>query len=172
MSYISVDIESDGPIIGKNSMICFGAIVVEPSLSKTFYGQVKPISNYYTPSVIEISGFTREQHMEFDDPQPVMNEFLEWIKENSKGKPVLVSDNNGYDAGWINWYFYTFIGYNPFGWSSRRIGDMFSGFYNNPFYRWKKHRITKHTHHPVDDAKGNAEALLYLQSQGFKIDLR
>ena len=34
-----------------------------------------------------------------------------------------------------------------------------------------KHRKTKHTHHPVDDAMGNAEALLYLKSQGFQIEL-
>jgi hypothetical protein len=31
---------------------------------------------------------------------------------------------------------------------------------------------TKHTHHPVDDAKGNAEALLRLKSEfGLKIRL-
>ena len=63
----------------------------------------------------------------------------------------------------------TYVGKNPFGWSSRRIGDLFCGFYNDMFYKWKKHRITSHTHNPVDDAKGNAEALLYLKSQGFKL---
>jgi hypothetical protein len=31
-------------------------------------------------------------------------------------------------------------------------------------------RKTKHTHHPVDDAKGNAEALLAMQKMGLKID--
>ena len=31
-------------------------------------------------------------------------------------------------------------------------------------------RLTKHTHHPVDDAKGNAEALLTMKEQmGLKI---
>lgn len=38
-------------------------------------------------------------------------------------------------------------------------------------YQCKKHRKTKHTHHPVDDAKGNAEALLFLISKGFKLKL-
>ena len=37
MSYIVVDVESDGPAPGIYSMVCFGAIVVEPTLSKTFY---------------------------------------------------------------------------------------------------------------------------------------
>src|SRR5258708_23711911 len=44
MSYVMVDIESDGPIPGDYSMICFGAIIVEPSLSRIFYGQLRPIS--------------------------------------------------------------------------------------------------------------------------------
>ena len=42
MSQIIVDVESDGPIPGDYSMVCFGAIVVEPSLKKTFYGRLKP----------------------------------------------------------------------------------------------------------------------------------
>ena len=36
MSYVMVDIEADGPIPGDYSMICFGAVIVEPSLSLTF----------------------------------------------------------------------------------------------------------------------------------------
>jgi hypothetical protein len=39
-----VDIESGGPIPGDYSMVCFGAVVVEPGLGKTFYGRHKPIS--------------------------------------------------------------------------------------------------------------------------------
>jgi hypothetical protein len=34
----------------------------------------------------------------------------------------------------------------------------------------KRLRKTKHTHHPVDDAKGNAEALLKMMKQGLKIN--
>jgi hypothetical protein len=36
MSYIIVDVESDGPIPQPYSMVCFGAVVLEPTLSKTF----------------------------------------------------------------------------------------------------------------------------------------
>ena len=35
MSYVMMDIEADGPIPGDYSMICFGAVIVEPSLSQT-----------------------------------------------------------------------------------------------------------------------------------------
>lgn len=44
MSYIVVDVEADGEIPYKFSMVPFGAVIVESSLSKTFYGEVKPIS--------------------------------------------------------------------------------------------------------------------------------
>lgn len=168
-SFIVVDVESDGPILGAHSMVCFGAVIVDDNLNKIFYGQTKPVSDIFEKEALDISGFTREEHLEFDEPYVVMHNFALWIKNNSKGKPKLISDNNGYDASWINYYFHRFTGVNPFGWSSRRLGDLFCGFYNNPYYKWKKHRKTKHTHDPVDDAKGNAEALLYLRDQGFKI---
>jgi len=44
MPYVMVDIESDGPIPGDYSMICLAAIIVEPELNRTFYGQLQPIS--------------------------------------------------------------------------------------------------------------------------------
>jgi hypothetical protein len=34
MPYVMVDVESDGPIPGDYSMICFGAILVEPASCK------------------------------------------------------------------------------------------------------------------------------------------
>lgn len=173
MSYIVVDVESDGGLLGTNSMVCFGAVIIgkDGNLDKIFYGQTAPISSAYNPEALAISGFSRIEHAKFKNPSIVMNEFANWIKENSVGQPILISDNNGYDASWINYYFLRFVGNNPFGWSSRRIGDMFCGFFNDGKYQWKKHRKTSHTHHPVDDAKGNAEALLYLISQGFKLKL-
>lgn len=171
--YIVVDVESDGKLLGENSMVCFGAVIIDKlgKLDSTFYGKTKPISSIFDAESLSVSGFTREQHEQFDDPKEVMLNFKKWILENTNGSPILISDNNGYDASWINWYFQKFVGDNPFGWSSRRIGDLFCGFYNDSHYRWKKHRVSKHTHHPVDDAKGNAEALLYLISQGFKLKL-
>jgi len=173
MSYIVVDVESDGPIISEHSMVCFGAVIVEPSLSKTFYGQVRPISDQYQASALAISGFSREEHLKFDDPVDVMKNFAEWIKENSKGHPILISDNNGYDASWINYYFHKFYGRNPFGFSSRRIGDIYAGLMKDVHVKWKHLRKTTHTHHPVDDAKGNAEVILHMkQNMDLNINLQ
>lgn len=174
MSYIVVDVESDGEIPHRNSMVCFGAVIVEPTLSKTFYGKVKPISEQWNPKALAISGFSREDHLKFDDPEKVMREFSDWIVRNSDGKPTFISDNPVFDFAWINYYFHTYIGRNPFGFSARRIGDLYCGMKMNASLNreWKSLlRRTVHDHNPVNDAKGNAEALLAMQKMGLKIKL-
>ena len=40
------------------------------------------------------------------------------------------------------------------------------------YIKWKWMRKTTHTHNPVDDAKGNAEALLEMQKRGLNITLK
>jgi len=162
MSWFVVDVESDGPFLGEHSMVCFGAVKIDPDLKTTFYDKVKPISEKFQPETLAISGFTREQHLTFDEIRPVMTSFRSWVLGNNKsGRPVLFSDNVAYDHAWINYYFNLADLENPFGYSGRRIGDIISGLEHDLYFRWKKYRTTMHTHNPVDDAKGNAEALLY-----------
>lgn len=170
MSLIVVDVEADGAIPHKYSMVCFGAVVVEPSLQKTFYGKTRPISEEFNAEALKVSGFSREEHLTFDEPRGVMLEFRDWIKENSNGRAVFISDNLAFDWQWINYYFHYFTGENPFGFSGRRIGDLYAGLKQDFFAAsdWKKFRQTKHTHDPVDDARGNAEALLKIREMGLK----
>lgn len=172
MSYIVVDVESDGPIPHKYSMVCFGAVIVEPTLSQTFYGRTKPISDKWDPEALAISGITREQHETFDDPMGVMVEFANWIRNHSKGRPIFISDNPAFDWQWINYYFHYYLNKNPFGFSARRIGDLYCGMKMDTFQKWKHLRKTTHDHNPVNDAKGNAEAILEMKKMGLKIDLK
>jgi hypothetical protein len=155
-----VDVESDGPVPGDFSMISFGAVVVDKQLDKTFYGKLKPISGKFFPEALAVSGHSREETMTFDDPKQVMSDFAKWIDENCKNcRPVFISDNNGFDWMFICWYFHHFIETNPFGHSSQNLGSLYKGIKRNMFETFKHLRKTKHTHNPVDDAKGNAEAL-------------
>ena len=171
MSLYVVDVESDGPIPGEYSMVCFGVVKVEPTLSKTFYAKTKPISKLWLPDALAISGFSRQEHEKFPEPVIAMSDFAKWIKETNIGHPVFISDNNGYDYSFINWYFHKYYGSNPFGWSSRRIGDLYCGMKMDSQASWKHLRKTKHTHQPIDDAMGNAEAILEMQKMGLKIKL-
>jgi len=172
MSYVMVDVESDGPIPGDYSMICFGAVLVEPDLSRSFYGQLKPISEKWIPDALAVSGFSREETLQFDEPAQTMQAFADWLKDESDGKPMFISDNNGFDWQFINWYFHHFLGRNPFGFSSTNLGSLYKGMVQDTFKNFKHLRKTRHTHHPVDDAKGNAEALLTMKAKmGLKIRL-
>lgn len=170
MSFIMVDIEADGPIPGDYSMISFGAVIVDPHLDRTFYGQCKPISEKFIPEALAVSGHSREETLAFEDPAKVMADFESWITENSQGRPMFISDNNGFDWMFVCWYFHHFLGRNPFGHSSTNLGSMYKGLVKDTFKNFKHLRETRHTHHPVDDAKGNAEALLKMkQEMGMKI---
>ena len=163
MSYVMVDVEADGPIPGDYSMICFGAIIVEPALDRTFYGQLQPISGKFVPEALAVSGFTREATLTFPEPATVMAAFRDWLQANCHGRCMFVSDNNGFDWQFINWYFHHFVGSNPFGFSSMNLGSLYKGLTKDTFVNFKHLRKTRHTHHPVDDARGNAEALLTMQ---------
>ena len=171
MSYFVVDVEADGPVPGLYSMISFGAVLVESGLSRTFYGKLRPDSNLWIPESLAISGHSREECLMFDSPEEVMSNFFSWIESNSKGRPIFISDNLAFDWMFVAYYFHKFLGKNPFGFSGRRIGDLYCGMTKDTFAKWKFLRETKHTHHPVDDAKGNAEALLKMQQMGLKIRL-
>jgi len=167
-----VDIESDGPIPGDFSMISFGAVLVDEPLDKTFYGRLKPVSDKYIPEALAVSGHSREETLTFEAPQKVMLDFAEWIKATCRDSPIFISDNNGFDWMFICWYFHHFIGKNPFGYSSQNLGSLYKGIVKDTSKNFKYLRKTKHSHHPVDDAKGNAEALLRLKAEfGLKIRL-
>ena len=168
-----VDVESDGPIPGDYSMVCFGAVIVEPELKRTFYGRLKPVSERFVPEALAVSGFTREQTLEFDDPATVMQDFRTWLARNCHGRAFFISDNNGFDWQFINWYFHHFLDANPFGHSSTNLGSLYKGVVKDAFANFKHLRQTAHTHHPVDDARGNAEALLQIKADyGLKIALK
>jgi DNA polymerase III epsilon subunit-like protein len=171
--FVVIDVEADGPIPGLYSIVCFGAVIVEEGLKRTFYAKVKPISDKWVPDALAVSGFTREEHLTFDTPEEAMQSFAQWLTDNiSQGKPMFISDNIAFDWQWINYYFHYYIGSNPFGHSGRRIGDLYCGLVKNIRANndWKrKYRKTKHDHNPVNDAIGNAEALLAFKSLGLNL---
>jgi len=170
MSFFVVDVEADGPIPGDYSMVSFGVVRLDRQLTTTFYGQLRPISDKWVPENLAISGHTREETLAFEDPAVVMQRFATWLQGLTKGRPRLVADNNSFDWQFVNWYFHHFTGDNPFGYSSLNLGSLYKGLTRNMFNTFKHLRQTEHTHHPVDDAKGNAEAMLAMIDQ-FKLKI-
>jgi DNA polymerase III epsilon subunit-like protein len=165
--HISFDIEADGSLIGTHAMISIGAVIITPELDKTFYREIKPITDEYIPDALKVSGFTREQTLTFMDPKQAMEELEDWILKNFEDtRPILWADNPGFDFAWVNWYMHKYLGRNPFGWSCRRIGDFICGLEKDARYQWKHLRKGfKHTHNALDDAKANAAAIMAAQEK-------
>lgn len=129
---IFVDTEDANPTENGWTLKEFGA--VEYKTRKTFYGKDSSIET-----------FTR---------------FSQWLSLFGQGRKVFISDNPAYDWPPIHFYLIKYFGHNPFGHSARRIGDFYAGLVGDfgAASKWKKLRITKHDHNPVNDAMGNVEA--------------
>ena len=82
MSYIMVDVETDGPIPADYSMICFGAIIIDEQLDKTFYAQLKPISEQWISKTLEVSGLlVRQRYL-------LMNRKSLWNVSGTGSSPI------------------------------------------------------------------------------------
>ncbi len=168
-----VDVEASGPVPGLFSMASFGAVVVRGKLEETFYSEIlKPLEGAgIVQEALDVCKISHEDMLHGTEPITAMLEFNAWLNKVSNGGPRFVSDNNGFDWQFMNFYFWKFLGKNPFGFSSTNMGSMFKGLVKNDKKNFKSLRRTKHTHHPVDDAKGNAEALLAMRDK-FHMNIR
>jgi len=169
MINIMVDVEADGPVPGLYSMTEIGAIVLEPRLDRTFYGKFSPISDIWKPEALAVTGYTREDVENWPDPKKTMLGFDTWLSGISNGGKERLnfwSDNNGFDWAFVNYYFWKFLDRNPFGHSSNNLRNYYNGMKRDMFVSFKHLRKTRHSHNPVDDARGNAEAWLIIFQEG------
>lgn len=162
--YFSVDIESAGPIPGKYSMLSIGACVVGAP-DATFYAEIKPISLEFVPEALKISGFDLDRLThEGKSPADVMTEFRQWVETEARNhKAVFVGFNACYDWQFINWYFESFTGGNPFGFGGIDIKSYFMGLSGREWSRTTSSQLPEEfqpdepqTHNALDDAKAQA----------------
>ena len=180
--YISADIEADGPIPGRYSMLSLGMCIageqddagsfrpIQPE-SARFYRELRPISEEFEQGAldaIQASGIDRERlTTEGTDPAVAMTEAARWVTVLAGGRrPVFVGWPMGYDWMFLQWYFHMFseVG-SPFGFSSAL--DMKSMLYaatHRVLDRLGKDHlpaelmpVRPHTHHALDDAVEQAE---------------
>ena len=175
--HISVDIEADGPIPGPYSMLSLGAAVAgrqdengysaaDPE-ERTFYRELRPISDDFVPEALAVSGLDREAlRTRGADPARAMAEFSAWVESVREGaQAVMVGYPALYDWTFLYWYLVRFTGKSPFGHS--RCMDMktlFAAKAGVPLGSVGKHSIPvhllskrRHTHHALDDAIEQAE---------------
>ena len=153
-TYIVIDVESNGPIPGDYSMTSFGAVVVDEKMDKTFRVNVKPISDKFHEDRLKYV-----DSRDAIDPKTAMKNFKAWILENVKGKPVVFSDNNGYDWMFVCWYFWHFLDENPLGHNSQNINSLYKGVMKDMEVNIGVLRSKELTHDALDDAVENAVIL-------------
>lgn len=165
---ISVDVEANGPSAATCDMISAGFVLIDGVFDKSLLVKTKPrqLVERFNPKAYELLGITKHDHMAFTTTyKDAAHEVVGWLQGlGKKGRAIIVSDNPAFDCQWISAMFAIAEIDNPFGWSARRIGDFYAGL-KRDFYiggDWKRLRETKHTHNPVDDARGNAEAVYKL----------
>ena len=107
------------------------------------------------------------------DPAVAMAELAAWVDEvaPAPARPVFVGFNAPFDWMFVADYLHRFVGRNPFGHSSRDIGALYKGMVKDVRKNFKHLRKTRHTHNPVDDAMGNAEAMLAMRDRGLWIGM-
>lgn len=154
MSLVFVDCEAWGGCPSVGQLTEFGAVIYENM--KTFHGilvNIEPDPD--NPAIRKKSGRPTPAK-----EKEVATKFYEWLSKNANPPYVFVSDNNGYDWQWINDLFWRTLGMNPFGHSSRRISDFYAGLCKDfhQTQKWKRWRVTPHSHIPTEDALGNVEA--------------
>lgn len=168
--YLVFDVEANGPSPGLYSMLEIG-IVELTNLPNTFYASFKPLPELYDKFDLRALNVLKVKHEDtflYDDPQTSMERLAEWaslLKGSSNSRFIMWSDNNGFDWQFLNYYCWRFLKRNPFGHSSQNINSLYKGLTGSYYSSFKKLRDTKHSHHPVDDALGNAEALIKMIKQ-------
>ena len=85
MPWFMIDIEADGPIPGDYSMIELGAVLIDPEgkLDVTFHGKLRPISDQCMKEALNVTSTSRADTFGYDHPKHVMEQFFDWIIENS-----------------------------------------------------------------------------------------
>lgn len=162
--YFSVDIESAGPIPGKYSMLSLGACVVGKPLT-SFYVEFKPISSALVPAAMTVSGFDLKILRKTGvAPKRAMSDFAKWIEKAAGGKKIVFVGFNGtYDWQFVNWYFETYLGRNPFGFGGIDIKSYYMGLTGLLWGQTTSSQLPAEfqpdrpqTHNALDDARAQA----------------
>jgi hypothetical protein len=150
---IFVDCEARGTSPVNGTLTEFGAVHYPTRVS--FYGQLYESQPDPENPAVPVVG------KRINTGRDVARDFERWLAAVCDGgRPVMVSDNPAFDFMWIAGLFDSAGLPNPLGHSARRISDFWAGLNRDwgNTQRWKDMRKTKHDHHPVNDAMGNAEA--------------
>ena len=173
--FVSVDVETAGPIPGEFSLLSIGACVVDDK-SLTFACELKPLNRNADPMALKVSGLSLEALERTGlGPEETMKRFADWLKGLVCGDEVLVfvGFNAPFDWSFVNYYFHRFIGENPFGFSALDIKAYYMGATACQWADTRSSRMAaalqprrQPNHTALHDAEYQAELFRLIRAQG------
>lgn len=163
--YISVDVETDGPIPGDNSMLSLGAAAFTPDgkMLGTFSVNLETLPG--AKGNADTMKWWSENQAAYDatrqsthHPATAIGKFVDWVNSLS-GKPVFVGYPAGFDFLFVYWYIVHFGYKSPFSFSALDIKTYAMAVMKAEYRQSTKKNMPKHwfpddphTHIALDDA--------------------
>jgi DNA polymerase III epsilon subunit-like protein len=164
--FISVDVETSGPVPGEFSLLTIGACDVDDP-TRVFSIELRPINKNADPKALEVTGLSLDTlEKTGTPPKKAMEAFTTWIRSFVKEEetPIFVGLNAPFDWSFVNYYFHKYLGINPFGFSALDIKAYYMGATG---CSWKETRssvmaahinpVSKSDHNALHDAQYQAE---------------
>lgn len=163
--FVSVDVETAGPIPGEFSLLSIGACCVDDD-SCVFAAELKPINRNADRKALEVTGLSLDTLTERGlAPEAAMRNFAAWLEGVAgEGRIVFVGLNAPFDWSFVNYYFHRFLGYNPFGFTALDIKAFYMGATGSSWHDTRSSQMSRHLspqlrgdHDALHDAKYQAE---------------
>lgn len=168
--FVSVDVETAGPIPGEFSLLSIGACAVfDPT--KTFVCELKPINRNADPMALEVTGLSLDELTRTGlDPSEAMQRFADWLSAlaGTDGSVVFVGLNAPFDWSFVNYYFHRFGNGNPFGFTALDIKALYMGATGCSWADTRSSRMAARLN-PVSTGDHNALRDAQYQAELFRI---
>jgi DNA polymerase III alpha subunit (gram-positive type) len=185
LAYVIVDVETDGMLPGRNSMMSLAAVALDESGRDlgNFSANLAPLPeaapdpntlSWWWTQPDAWAAATREQEL----PEVVVPRFVNWVR-SLPGERVIVGHPLLFDGPWIDYYLERFLGLRLFPPPGREerlfidggidVATFAMAALNRDLRDCRKAAIpeefkheTPHTHRALEDARGHAELFLNL----------
>lgn len=185
LAYVVVDVETDGMVPGRNSMMSLAAVASDENGSDlgSFSANLSPLSDaapdpgtlsWWWTQPDAWAAATREQEL----PEVVMPRFVHWVR-SLPGERVIVAHPLLFDGPWIDFYLERFLGLRLFPPPGREerlfidggidVATFAMAALNRDLRDCRKASMpdrfkptTPHTHRALDDARSHAALFIGL----------
>lgn len=169
-TYISVDIETTGLIVGEDNIASIGACVIGNTKDK-FYIELKPFTDKFRQESVDVCKLSIP-YLQANGVDIVygLNKFKEWVEKHQR--PVFVGFPLCFDMAFVHQYFLKYLGRDPFGRTSAGLDiktyamAVLKCDIRDTTKKKLKERIKwegKHSHNALDDAIEQANLFQELQ---------